>query len=225
MENQNPFNAIPPVVIVLAGAVFAVEALLSLGGSGLLARNVGIDWRVRAFEDFGFSPGVWEIVVDRGVWALEFIRRFVTYAFVHPTFTSALFGGAMLLALGKFVGDVFHWGAVLAVALVSCILGAAVFGALAPGNPPLLGCFPMVYGLIGAFTYLMWLRLGQMGQNQLAAFRLIGFLLGIQLLFGLIFGGNWNWIADLSGFVAGLGLAPFVAPGGWAAFMRRMRQR
>jgi membrane associated rhomboid family serine protease len=225
VQNESPFNSIPPVVIVLAGAVFVVEAVLSLAGAGMLGGREGIGWRVAAFEDYGYSPAVWELVVERGYWVMDYLRRFVTYAFVHPTFTSALFGGAMLLALGKFVGDIFHWAAVLAVALVSCIIGAAVFGAFAPGNPPLLGVYPMVYGMIGAFTYLMWLRLGQMGQNQLAAFRLIGFLLGIQLAFGLLFGGGWTWIADLSGFVAGLFVAPFVAPGGWAAFVRRMRQR
>ncbi len=225
MSQEHPFNSIPPIVIVLAGAVFAIEAVFSLADAGVLGGRAGIGWRVAAFQDYGFSPGVWELVAERGIWAREYLSRFVTYAFVHHDFTSAIFGGAMLLALGKFVGDLFHWAAVAAVALGSCVGGAAVFGAMAPGNPPLLGAYPMVYGMIGAFTYITWFRLGQLGQNQLQAFRLIGFLLGLQLVFGLLFGGGLTWIADLSGFLVGLFIAPFVAPGGWASFLRRMRQR
>jgi len=222
---ESPVNPLPPVVILLSGIIFAVEGMLSLADARVLGGVQGIGWRVEMFEDYGFAPGIWDAMVQRGVWSFDLAKRFVTYAFVHQTFTTALFAGAMFLALGKFVGDLFAWWAVVVVALGSAIIGAVAFGILAPGNPPLIGAYPMVYGMIGAFTYLTWLRLGQMGQNQLAAFRLIGFLLGIQLVFGVLFGSNWTWIADLSGFAFGLVISPLVAPGGWAAFVRRMRAR
>jgi hypothetical protein len=64
-----------------------------------------------------------------------------------------------------------------------------------------------------------------MGQNQLQAFRLIAMLLGLTLAYGLIFGADLTWIAEITGFVVGFGLTTLLAPGGWAAFLARVRQR
>lgn len=229
-SHESPFNTVPPMIAVLAVIIMGIEVLLTLGSYGVVGGREAIGWRVRAFEEFGFAPGVWEYTAGRGLWTLDLVKRFVTYAFVQTDFIGALFGAAMLLALGKFVGDWFHWAAALVVILVSTVGAAVIFGIAAPvvtggGNPPLIGVFPAVYGLIGAFTYIMWLRLGQMGANQLAAFRLIGWLMLLQLIFGLFPGQNVNWIGDVAGFVIGLAISPFVAPGGWSAFVARMRAR
>ena len=149
--------------------------------------------------------------------------RFVTYPFVHGSFTQALFGGAMVLALGKFVGEVFSGWALLVLFVVSCVTGALVYGVVSPREAYLYGAFPGVYGLIGGFTYLMWLKLGQMGERQYRAFTLIGFLLVIQLVFGLLFGGNGWWIADLGGFGAGFLISFVLSPGGFAKLRARIR--
>lgn len=225
MTEPSPFNPIPPVVLALALVMVAVEATLSLAAAGMIGGRAGIGWRIAAIEDYGFSPAVWTMVVDRGDRSLDMLRRFVTYAFVHGSFTQALFGVALTLALGKFVGEVMRPGAVLAVFFAGVIGGAVAFALVAGPTQPLFGSFPGVYALIGAFTYLMWLRLGAMGDNQLKAFRLIGFLLAIQLVFGLLFGAGPGWVADVAGFVCGFAASILVAPGGWAGFVRRMRAR
>ena len=80
-------------------------------------------------------------------------------------------------------------------------------------------------GLIGAFTYLLWTRLAGTGAMQYRAFTMIGFLLLAQLLFGVLFGGGLEWVADLTGFVTGFALSFVVAPGGWAQVRDRLRQR
>ena len=54
---------------------------------------------------------------------------------------------------------------------------------------------------------------------------LIAFLAGIQLTFALLFGGGKDWVADITGFGAGFGLAFLVSPGGWAAVKRRVRRQ
>lgn len=79
--------------------------------------------------------------------------------------------------------------------------------------------------MIGGFTFLLWVKLAQTGGPQSRAFTLIGFLMGIQLVFGLLFGGGQDWVADLAGFVAGFGLSFLVSPGGWARVVDRLRQR
>ena len=225
MNNPYPVNPIPPVIIGLCAVILVVEVMLSLAGAGLVGGQQGVGWRVSAIQDYGFSPAVWDQMVGRGDYSFDIIKRLFTYAFVHGSFTQALFGMAILLALGKFVGDVFHPLAVLAIFVFSGIVGAAVYGATVSQNVALFGVYPADYGLIGAFTYLQWLRLGQMGENQLRAFQMIAFLMAIQLLFALLFGGSPAWIADVAGFATGLVLSTLVAPGGWSAFMRRMRNR
>ena len=225
MENENPVNPIPPVIIAIALVTAAIEIAFTAAGAGLVGGVRGIGWRVAAIEDYAFSPVIWELVVERGQYSGELLKRFVSYPFVHASFTSALFVVALTLALGKFVGDIFKGVPTLMVYLLSTLVGAAAFGIIVDGAQPLIGGFTPVYGLIGAYTYVVWLRLGASGQNQMKAFRLIGFLLGIQLAFGLIFGSNQMWIAELAGFITGFLSSTILAPGGWSALLARMRNR
>ena len=164
-------------------------------------------------------------MLETGRWPPEHLMRLVTYLFVSGSFTQAAFAGAMLLALGKLVGEVFSPLATAAVFLVSGISGALAYGLVLDNTGWLFGAFPGVYGLIGAFTYLLWLKLGELGTNQLRAFTMIGFLMGIQLLFGLLFGGTRDWVADVGGFGAGFLMSFVISPGGWARLRDRMRQR
>ena len=104
----------------------------------------------------------------------------------------------------------------LLIFVLSGVGGALAYALFLDPSYPLVGGFPPVYGLIGAFTWLLWRKLSLVGANQARAFQLIAVLMGIQLLFGLIFGGTGDWVADLGGFATGFGLSFFLAPGGWA---------
>ena len=57
------------------------------------------------------------------------------------------------------------------------------------------------------------------------AFRLIGVLLGLQLVFSLLFGNNPTWVAELGGFVVGFLISIPLAPGGAQRMLERLRQR
>ena len=157
----------------------------------------------------------------RGNYPAEHLLRLVSYPLVHLSFTHALFVVVFLLALGKMVGEVFRWWAVLAVFFGAGLAGALAYTALPMIHAPLIGGYPPVYGLIGAFTFLLWTNLAAQRPTQYRAFSLIGLLMGIQLLFGLLFGGGWDWVAELAGFVAGFLLSFVVSPGGWARVRRR----
>ena len=50
---------------------------------------------------------------------------------------------------------------------------------IAPTTGPLLGGFPAAYGLIGAYTMLLWTALAGTGDTQLKAFSLIAILMGL----------------------------------------------
>jgi membrane associated rhomboid family serine protease len=215
-------NALPPVVLVLFLAIAGVEAALSLGSLGVVGGPGAVGWRLSLIERFAVSPAVLDYALQGqgGLWP-----RFVLYAFVHGSVLHAIFAGVLLLALGKFVAEGMGQARMTAVFLVATVLGAVVFGFAVGDRQPLFGAYPGIYGLIGGFTYLLWLKLGQMGESRLAAFRLIGMLMGIQLVFAALFGANPQWVGDVGGFLAGGVTAILVAPGGPQAFLARLRAR
>ena len=225
-HNAPPLNPLPWIVWVLALPLIAMEAVLSLGEAGVVGGPQAIGWRLQAVERFGLFPELLKYQWETGGHPLEELARLVSYVAVHGSFTHALFAIVMLLALGKMVGEVFRWWGVALVFLGSAAVGGAAYGLLVPGlRTQLIGAYPAVYGLIGAFTFLIWTKLALVGANRLRAFSLIGMLLAIQLVFGLLFGGGWDWVADIAGFATGFLLSFVVSPGGFARVVQMIRQR
>jgi membrane associated rhomboid family serine protease len=224
--NASPLNPLPLVVWALALPLIAMELVLGLATGGLVGGAEGVGWRIQAVERFGLFPEILRYQVENGGIPWPETARLLTYPVVHADFSHALFAVVILLAIGKMVGEVFRWWAVLAVVAGSAVAGGLVYGLAVPDlRAPLIGAYPPVYGLIGAFTFLLWTNLARRGENSLRAFSLIGFLMAIQLLFGVLFGGTWSWVADLTGFAAGFLLSFVVSPGGWARVRGRLRQR
>jgi membrane associated rhomboid family serine protease len=225
-HNAPPFNPLPWVVWALALPMIAMEVVLSLGAAGVVGGSQAIGWRLQAVERFGLFPELLKFQWETGGHPLAELHRLVSYVLIHGSFTHALFAIVMLLALGKMVGEVFRWWGVLLVFLGSAAVGGAAYGLLVPGlRTQLIGAYPAVYGLIGAFTFLIWTRLALVGANRLRAFSLIGMLLAIQLVFGLLFGGGWDWVADIAGFATGFLLSFVVSPGGFRRVVEMIRQR
>lgn len=224
-ETIRPVNPLPPVVVALFLMIMGVEAVFTLGARGIIGGADAIGWRNLAIQTYGFNSDIMAWMMENDRFPREHVMRVVTYIFVHGSFTHALFAGAMLLALGKFVGEVFSGWATLVLFIGSAVFGALAYGlVVGRGQPWLIGAFPGVYGLIGGFTYLMWLKLGQLGAQQARAFTLIGFLMGIQLIFGLLFGGSGEWLADVAAFSFGFMASFFLSPGGWAKIREKIRR-
>jgi membrane associated rhomboid family serine protease len=222
--NAPPLNPLPFVVWLLALPLIAMEVALQLGARGFGGAG-GAGWRLEAVQRLAFSPEYLRRMWEAGQWPMDGLVRLVSYTVIHTSFIHFIFVLVFLLALGKFVGEVYRWWAVLAVVLVSAAVGAVVYAALPFTENALIGGYPAVYGLIGAFTFMLWVRLTLAGGNPARAFTLIAFLLGTQLLFGLLFGGGTEWIADLAGFAAGFLMSFVVSPGGWARVMAKVRNR
>jgi membrane associated rhomboid family serine protease len=222
---EPPVNPIPGVVLLLALPIVLIEAAFMLGAQGLIGGPQAVGWRLAALRDWGFAPSVLDWMIANNRWPPRELARFLTYPFVNGGFTQTLFVVVFLLALGKMVAEVFRPWAVLAIFLGSAAGGALVYGLVLSGPVPLVGGFPAVYGLIGAFTFLMWVRQVATGGPRAQAFTLIALLLAIQLLFGLLFGGGNDWIADLAGFAVGFGMSFLVSPGGWARVRARLARR
>lgn len=223
--NASPFNTLPPVVVALCLIIMVIEGIFSLGAAGVLGGPEAVGWRLEALRDYGFASHLLSWMLETHQYPFDLVKRFVTYAFVHGSFTQAVFVCVFLLAMGKMVGETMGEWAVVVIFVVSAVGGALVYGLVIDGRVALVGGFPAVYGLIGAFTFLLWQSLAAVGAHQSRAFSLIAFLMGVQLLFGLLFGGSPDWVADLSGFATGFLLSFFLIPGGWARIRDRMRRQ
>ena len=226
-NNTSPFNAVPRVVVLLCLVIAAGELVFWAGSAGLIG---GMGYgsnalRLEAVAQFSYFPDATRWMLQVGELRLDYLWRFVTYPFVHTSFVEAVFVIVFTLALGKMTAESFPGWVVLAVFFGAAIAGALVYTLLVSDNTPLIGGFPAAYGLIGSYTFLMWVGYGAMGANRLNAFRLIGFLLGIQLLFGVLFRSNNTWIAELAGFGAGFVIAALAVPGAIGRIAARLRQR
>ncbi len=224
-SGNSPFNALPPVVVALAVVIGGLEIMFQLATAGFLGGQGGVGWRLAALQDYAVLDSVWEWMVANRTFPMQQLARFVAYPLIHSGFVHAAFVVVFILAMGKMVAEVFSSLAFLAVFWLSAIVGALAFVLLLNSPYPLLGGYPGVYGLIGAFSFLRWVSLGQTGQNQASAFGLIAMLLGIQLVFAILQGNYGHVVADLSGFVTGFLLSFVVSPGGWHRLLVRVRRR
>lgn len=219
------FHALPGAVVALALVIFLVECLLWAGTNGILGGDAGLGWRAQAVRDYGFFSPLLSWVLQTGNWTHPEMARFVTYPLVHLSFTHAIFVIVFLLAMGNLVGRVFGNIAVVVLFFACGIFGALIYAGLTGDARPLVGGFPSVYGLIGAYTFFLWVGYGAVGESQYRAFTLIGFLMGIQLVFGVLFGASNDWVAEIAGFALGFLITPALAPGSFRRFLDRLRHR
>lgn len=226
MTEESPVNPLPPLVLLVFVGLVAIEIALNLAQAQVIGGPRGVGWRVALIDHTAFVPQVLKLIWQ-GRGTPDLWMRFISYPSVHYTFVSAAFAMAIWLAMGKFVGELFSTIGLIVIVATGVIGGALVYGmvGLWTGNAaPLIGSYPAVYALIGAYTYVMWLRLRHVQENELRAFSLIGMLLGIQLVFGALFGADPRWVADLAAFVFGGLASVLMAPGGWAGLLARLRR-
>lgn len=223
-HGESAFNPLPTVLWVLAAALALPELAFLVGGSGFSDGNAA-GMRINAIQMTAWIP---DIVLTGSLSTVHWdqLYRLLTYSFVSASAVGTLFVLAFTLALGKAVSGVFsQWG------VAALFFGGALGGAVAqtllaamPGQPQmaLIGGYPAAYGLIGGFTWLLWMRLRATGGNPARAFTLIGMLALFQLGFAVMFRSlPPDILAEFAGFASGFFLSFVVSPGG----LRRLRQR
>lgn len=226
--NQSPINPLPTIVWVLALAIAGVEVMFQAAEAGFVGGPEAIGWRLEHARDYGFFDTVFDWMRQNQIFPLEHMQRFVTFHFIHGSFTHAAFVVVFVLALGKFVAELFHPVAVLVLFFGSAIIGAAVYSILLDENSMLIGGYPGVYGLIGAFTWILFTDARMAGNSGISAFRLIAFFMSLQLIYKLLFDTNNEWLAEIIAFGSGFTLCFVLAPGAaqrWARYLGRLRDR
>jgi rhomboid protease GluP len=219
---QAVLQPLPPLIVVLALALAAVEAALQLGRLGFVGGPEAVGWRMEAMTRWGFSAPLLDQMVARREFPPGEMARVLSYGLVHASALHAAFAVVLLLALGQAVAARFSAAATAAVLLAGAAAGAAAYWAALDGGRILVGAYPAIYGLLGAFTWSLWMRAE--GRGRWLAFRLVAVLIALQVGFRLVEDAGDVWVAEAGAFAAGFGLAFFVAPGG-AARIVRWRER
>lgn len=225
--NAAPINPLPAVVWILLLLIAAVELVIVMAAQGWIGGPQGIGWRVQALERFAFSGAVQDWMLETRRAPPRHLVRYLAYPFIQPGTLPAVFVLVMLAGLGKVVGERLGNLTLLVCALVPPVLAAILFGLILADHDLawLIGGWPMVFGLVGAFTWSEWLQAGGDAARQRRAFGLIGVLMLARLGFGLLAETGHGWIADLAAFGFGFVLAWALQPGGWARLRHRLRQR
>lgn len=223
--HYSPVNPLPWAVWVLILPLVGLEALLLAGAAGLVGGPEAIGWRLTAIQRLGFSGAIMEYVLETRRFAQAHIWRPLSYALVHAAALQTLFVVVLMAALGRAVGQVFSGLAVLAVAIGGSVGGALAYGAIFPEPYWLTGGYPAVFGLLGAFAFILWNGLTEATSSRTRAIGLVAVLLGLRVAVGMFLGTGHEWLADIAAFVIGLGLSFLVCPGGWRGMLDRLRQR
>lgn len=221
-----PINPLPAVVWLLILAIAGVEAVLWMGGQGLIGGAQAVGWRLEAITRYAFSGAVQHVMLENRHFPAPGLLRYAAFSFVHGGPLHAFFVIVLLAALGKYVGEPFGPWRFLAVLVPATLGGATVFG-LVLGEHELawlFGGMPMVFALVGAATWWRW-KAAKDGAGRWQAFGLIGSLMALRLAFGLIAESGHGWIADLAAFGFGFTLSMILAPGGWAWLRATLKER
>lgn len=224
-HNASPVNAMPPVIVALFLFMLGIEIAFQAASNGIIGGPGGIGWRLSAIQDYGWNSQIGQYLIETGNFAPDLVIRLISYSFVHQSVIHLAISMAIFLAMGRMVGAVYHGILALLIFVVSAVVGAIVFSLIAPAGSWLIGAFPGTYGLIGAYTFLIWLHLRAQNEATMRAFSLIGMLMAIQLVFGALFGSDWTWVAELTAFFVGFALAFVMTPGAMSALMEKLRRR
>ncbi|MBL4761795.1 MAG: rhomboid family intramembrane serine protease [Gammaproteobacteria bacterium] len=210
--NAAPINPLPWVVVLLVVAIGGIELVFQAAEAGYLGGQQGIGWRLAMVQKYAFSDTMFDWMRINGLYSADNILRFFSYSFIHQTFMHAVFAVVFVLAIGKFVAEVINPFAVLAIFFGSAAGAAAIYSIALDQQYAMIGAYPAIYGLIGAFTWLRFTALQGNGQSGLRAFNLIIFFMAIALIYKFMFGGSNDWLAELIGFCVGFGFAIIFGP-------------
>ncbi len=191
---------------------------------GVLVEGFDASWRFLAIERYGMNKNLVSWMRETQDYSAKHLVRFITFSFLHVSFMQAAIACALFLAMDKMVGSVFSAPAVLLFFFVPAVLGALVYCLISPEAGWLFGVFPSIYGLIGAYMFLLWVSLKAQQARAGKAFNMVVMLIGIQLVFGILLSGRLLWIADLAGFIGGFILSVLLLPGGLARLAQALRR-
>lgn len=201
MEHARPAPIVTPLpwaVWLLTLGVAGVELVLWAGAHGLVNWAGSAGWRAQALVLFGISPELQGWMWDTGRYPPEGLWRYLVYGFFHLGPMQAALVVVITAALGKACADRLGSLKVLILLVLAQAAGGMAFGLVADPGAWLIGGYPMIFALAGAYAALT-------GTRQ--ALFMVAVLVVARLALTAMAGGGMDWLADLTALSMGTALA------------------
>jgi rhomboid protease GluP len=190
---------LPRALTGLVLAIVGIELLLQLADLGIVGDP---SLRARVYVLGAFWAALFHGAEP--IFALQPVTMFVTHALLHGGLLHLAMNMALLLGLGRLVGDRYGARAILPLFVLSAIAGGGLFALINVTSAPMVGASGAVFGFLGVWTAWDWRRHQAAGVSvrpvQMRALALV--LVNVLFFFGL--GGMIAWEAHLGGYLAGL---------------------
>ncbi len=198
-RQTDEFTPLPRSLLALFLVIAGIEVVLSLADAGYVADP---SLRGRMLQSGAF----WTSLLHgaQPLYALQPYTMFLSHALLHGSFLHMAMNMAILLALGRFVGDRYGAGTILPVFFLGAVCGGAAFGLLATTQAPMVGASGAVFAFLGVWTVWDFRRHRAKGVSTAPVWRRVLVLAGINVVMYVGLGGMLAWEAHLGGFLAGL---------------------
>ncbi len=203
---------LPGAVWALVIAIAAVEAVLWAGAQGLVNWAGSAGWRAQAWAAVGITPDLQGWMVETGQTPLPHLARYLAFGLVHAGPAQAALVIVITAALGKYCAERLGSLRLLLILGLAQAIGGVAFGLMAPSGAWLIGGYPLIFALAGAYGWLAW-HAATGTAARLRACALVAALLGARLALAAIMGGGLDWVADITACLAGATLTALLRPG------------
>lgn len=201
VSEHSPFGAwvsAHGVLLAIVLVCVAFEVILQGADYGLWGSP---RWRGLTYQYGGF----WRGLLDNWQpnYAAQPVVMFASYGFLHGGAAHLLVNMITLVSLGRLVIErVGQWRFAVIYAL-SLLGGALGFALLSTAVQPMVGASGALFGLAGVLTSWEYTarRLAREGMGPVL--RVIGLLVGLNVVMYFAMGGNLAWETHLGGFLAG----------------------
>ena len=167
----------------------------------LVLEAAGGSENVNVLIDYGAKYG--PAIADGEYW------RLITPVFMHIGAFHLLANSISLLIFGGVVERSYGWRAFLAIYLTAGVAGNVA--SYAAGPTVGAGASGAIFGMLGAFAIYLYLNRALLGSSARGSLGGLGFIIAINIGFGLTTTGVDNW-AHFGGLFAGVLLAIRLSP-------------
>lgn len=181
----------------------AIPTLIELT---LMAADAGLIGTTRLRPTVYQYCAFWAGLLDnwRPNYAAQPWLMFVTYSFLHAGFWHLLGNMVCLVFLMKLTAARLNGRAFLLLYVVSAMGGAVAFAIMGPAVTPMVGASGALFGLVGAWRFVEWLKTESRDRRRWIALRDLAVLAAINLFSWWQENGALAWEAHLGGFVTGI---------------------
>ncbi|WP_417525521.1 rhomboid family intramembrane serine protease [Marinovum sp.] len=189
-KNLFLYGLITVCCVIEAGLILSDLGLFGAGRLRQLAYHYGAFW-----------PGLLDNWKPN--YAAQPFVMFFSYAVLHSGWVHLLVNMISLWSLGRAVAARVGQSRFALLFIGTSLCGAAAFALLAPGLRPMVGASGSLFGLLGALLAWHYVdrETDREGLGDVA--RVVGLLIGLNLVMWWAMGGQLAWETHLGGFLGG----------------------